>query len=285
MTPERLQERFARAPELAELVAGLDARAEPAELFFARSEAFAALLRSSALRELVRHELAALVAEPTRSVQDSYEGTWILAADPRFELALATVPEDGDGAVLHGSPRHRLIAAFWPEAVEVELFRHTQAHPPDVFDRSVALESLGGRTLRRGEVLQQRAWSDVVEPRISAAPAYLLVFASAPTGHLRWTYERASLRPLRPTPASLAANHLEYAIGTLLHLGHPDAAEVLAGLTAHPAHHVRWSAIRAVMEIDRQRGAALLAKALDDPHPHVRAAARRGLDACESTEE
>jgi HEAT repeat protein len=95
---------------------------------------------------------------------------------------------------------------------------------------------------------------------------------------LRWTYSRETLRPLKPTPASLSANHLEYAIGTLLHLDHPDAVAALSGLASHPAHHVRWSAIRAVVELDPERGAALLTAALADPHPHVRNAARRGLD-------
>lgn len=288
MTPGRLQERLARSPELAALVADLDAPAqwEDAEAFFRRSAAFSAVLASSLVRELVRHELHALLAEPARGVQDSFDGAWVLASDGCYELSLVAAPEPDDApAILHGSPRHRLLGVFWPEALEVELFRHPRSHPTDVFDRSVALEPLGARTLRRGEVLRQRAWFDVVEPLPAREPAFLLVFASPPVDALRWTYERASLRPLKPTPSSLAATHLEYAIGTLMHLGHPDAAEVIAGLAAHPAHHIRWDAIRAVTELDPARGAALLAAAQDDPHPHVRAAARRGLAALAGSEE
>jgi hypothetical protein len=58
MTPERLQERLAGSPELAALVAGLG-RAEDADMFFARADAFAALSTSTAIAELVRRELAA----------------------------------------------------------------------------------------------------------------------------------------------------------------------------------------------------------------------------------
>ncbi|WAS95128.1 HEAT repeat domain-containing protein [Nannocystis punicea] len=278
MTPERLQERLERWPELAMLVADASV-AEDAEGFFARADAFAALLGSPGLHELVRRELTALVADPARNVQDSFEGVWVIAAGEAFELTLVTAPEVDDGrpAILHGSPRHRLVGAFWPEAIEVELFRHPRPHPSDVFDVSLVLEPFGARTLRRGEVLRQRAWFDVVELAPASAPAYALVFASAPVDRLRWTYERASLRPHRPTPASLAASHLEYAIGTLVHLEPPDAAEAIAGLATHPAHHVRWSAIRAVSGLDRERGLVLLRGALADPHPHVRNAARRGL--------
>ncbi|MDC0668492.1 HEAT repeat domain-containing protein [Nannocystis radixulma] len=282
MTPERLQERLAVSPELAALVATLDGsgRAEDAETFFARADAFAAVLASTTIAALVRHELAALVGDPARTIQDSFEGTWIVAADPRFELALVAAPaaDEAPSSILHGSPRHRLLGVFGCEAVEVEWFEHSRAHPIDVFDRSLVLAPLGVRTLRRGEVLRQRAWFDVVAPRPVREPGYLLVFASAPVDRLRWTYERATLRPHRPTPTSLTINHIEYAIGTLLHLGHPESAAAIEGLVEHPAHHIRWTAIRAIVELDQARGVELLAAALNDPHPHVRSAARRGLD-------
>lgn len=274
MTPERAQERLARSPELTALVAGLGDEPDSAAAFHARADRFAALLASSLLRDLIGDELAALLASPTRTIQDSFHGVWIVASDRRFELALVATSEPTE--ILHGSPRHRLIGVGLPGSVELELFAHSQPHPGDVFDRSLTLAAVGTRSLRAGEVLAQRAWFDVVEPT-ARAPGHLLIFASAPVDRLRWTYERATLRPLRPTPTDLAIHHLEYAIGTLLHLGDPDAVEVLAGLTSCPAHHVRWSAIRAVTELDPARGRELLAAALTDPHPHVRQAARGGL--------
>jgi len=274
MTPERAQERLARSPELTALVAGLGDRPETAEVFFARADRFAALLASSLLRDLICDELAGLLASPTRTIQDSFPGVWIVAGDRRFELALVTTSEPTD--ILHGSPRHRLIGVGVPGSVELELFAHAQPHPGDVFDRSLLLAPLGTRSLRSGEVLAQRAWFDVVEPT-ARAPGHLLSFATAPVDRLRWTYDRATLRPRSPTPTDLAIHRLEYAIGTLLHLGSPDAVEVLAGLATYPAHHIRWSAIRAVTELDPARGRELLAAALADPHPHVRQAARGGL--------
>lgn len=79
---------------VAELVAGLDGPVEAADpaWFFARAPAFAALLATDFVHDLVRHELRALIADPARSIQDSFDNVWILATGVGFELALVAAP-------------------------------------------------------------------------------------------------------------------------------------------------------------------------------------------------
>lgn len=53
----------------------------------------------------------------------------------------------------------------------------------------------------------------------------------------------------------------------------------LRSLVAHEAHIVRWAALQAVGRIDGGLARGLLTAALDDPHPSIRTAAQRSLDA------
>ena len=60
-------------------------------------------------------------------------------------------------------------------------------------------------------------------------------------------------------------------------MGDASSAGVIADLMEHPAHFVRWTAVRAAIELDEGVGLALLERASRDEHPHVRNAAARAL--------
>ena len=71
---------------------------------------------------------------------------------------------------------------------------------------------------------------------------------------------------------------IDYAMTLLSALEHTAAAPVMATLSDHPDHFVRWSAVRRVMELDPDLGTSLLYRALTDSHPHVQRAAQRSLE-------
>jgi HEAT repeats len=283
LTPHRLGARRACCPALAAFLDEAEAALAGSgrEALWACEPAFVALLETDFVRALLDAELAAIVAEPTHIVEDSSRFSWALAGTARLELALLPLPvaEEERVRFLYGSPRHRLVAGLGP--ARVALYRHEQDHPSDVFDRSVALTTLGERGLGPGEVLALRAFRDVLDP-LPAPRAYLVELSSTEQDRLRWTYARDSLRPHSPTPASRSTNLIEYAVWALVQLGHPDPLPALRRVAEHPVHHVRWTAIRAAIEVDPAAGRALLERATEDPHPHVRDAARRGLRALEA---
>lgn len=229
------------------------------------------------MAEVVAWDLQTVLARPTEIIRDSSRFSWSLHRSPAFELSVIPVAAGADRIdYLYGAPQHRLIAAL--DTARVALYHHTRAHAPDVFDRSVVLSPAGERALGGGEVLELRAWRDVCDPLPSPVPGYLIELSSAPVDRVRWTYDRATLAPHTPTPAIRASNLIEFAVWTLVELGHPEAMTALRRVAEHPSHHVRWTALRAAVEVDRAAAIALLEAALDDPHPHPRNAARRGLD-------
>lgn len=57
-----------------------------------------------------------------------------------------------------------------------------------------------------------------------------------------------------------------------------SSLDQLHELACHPCHMVRWSAMQAVARIDGSMAMVLIRKAVDDPHPGVRSAARRVIE-------
>lgn len=102
---------------------------------------------------------------------------------------------------------------------------------------------------------------------------WMTLFRSA--GRATW----ATLAPVEPVADDFQHNRIEHAVGLLATLGHAAVADVVAALYDHPAHHIRWLAVRATMELDPRAGAALLERAVHDPHPHVARAAAHSLAA------
>jgi hypothetical protein len=274
------------SPSLAAFVDAVKLRLarEGAEAIWSCRDDFARLLETPVVSELLAWDLETILACPTEQIRDSSRLSWSLHRDPAFELSVIPVVAAADRIdYLYGSPQHRLVAAL--ATARVALYGHASPHPPDVFDRSVVLSSLGERELGPGDILELRAWRDIVDPLPSTSPTYLIELSSSPVDRVRWTYERATLRPHTPTPANRSSNLIEFAVWTLLQLGHPDTLAALRRVAEHPSHHVRWTALRAAVEVDPAAATALLEAAQDDPHPHVRSAAQRGLERLRSGQE
>lgn len=248
--------------------------------FWRCEPAFARLLGSGFIGPLIDLALSRILAQPISVPGMRDEHLWLLLDHPRATLALlgaraegAPVPE-----LLHGSPRHRLFGALGPGALRVDRYRHEDEHPADFFDRAVRITRRGEEELAAGSYLRLEAFRDIVEIKPAAEVRLALVLSSAPVSTIRWSYDRSTLEPRECATATLNENHLSHAMWALVQLGHPRAAEAIAGLYEHPAHYLRWDAVRALMEVDPERGMELLQRAATDPHPHVRRAAQRALE-------
>lgn len=240
-----------------------------------------ALARGDVWRALVDRHLDALLADPGHAIPRSGRSDWVLAREEGFTLTLVAAPRETDevSPLLHGSPRPRLLVGVGVGPFAIERYRHDVACAPDVLDRTATLTALGRERIEPGQVVALAAFRELAEPALHREPTFFLELAGAPVSRVAWVYARDGLRPHAAVAVDLADARLEYAVWTLVELGHPDAAAAIAGLYEHPAHQVRWTAVRALLEVDRGAGAALLRRATADPHPHVAAAARRGLAA------
>jgi HEAT repeat protein len=74
-----------------------------------------------------------------------------------------------------------------------------------------------------------------------------------------------------------SASRLEFVISMMCVMKDRSSLPALEGLSAHPAHFVRWAAVQALFRLDRERGITALRNALADRHEHVRNAASRSL--------
>lgn len=58
----------------------------------------------------------------------------------------------------------------------------------------------------------------------------------------------------------------------------PEMAKLLATYTKHPSHWIRWEAVKTVAELDEVLAVELIKTLVEDPHPEIRAAARKTLE-------
>jgi hypothetical protein len=242
---------------------------------------------TAALLELARSDVvtdvvAARVRAVAESAQSFVPGTthdhWPIREHAGATLELVRVPRSDDELrmLLHGSAHHRLVTPL-REPSTLFRYRHTSGSA-ELFDRSEIPSAAEREVVPVGAVVALRAFFDVTEWAPSAEPQVVLVLESPAVFFQMWSYDRETRVPRQTVSADLGQNRIERALRLLAELGHTPAAATVAALYEHPAHHIRWAAVRAAMELDEAVGTSVLRKAASDPHPHVARAARRHLD-------
>jgi hypothetical protein len=246
-----------------------------------RGDAFAACLRDGTLARLVEEELAELARDPLHMPDRAAPHSWTLELGTACTLRLIRLPQTraDNGFHLLGSSGHRLVALASPAAqATLEIYRHAPGPMPDL-DPVHQLAPAQRLPLATGQVAGLHAWCDVAEWEPQPLPPVSAVLLSPPVHAQHWVYRRDDRRPCELVSTTFGANRLQYALELLAEIGAPEHAATTAGLYAHAAHHVRWAAIKATLDLDEDAGRRLLLQARHDPHPHVAAAAERGLRA------
>lgn len=243
--------------------------------------ALGALAASDALAERVARALADLAATPTHMPAARISRhAWVLWTHPsgaRLTVLRVAAGDGDDAGFLTDSASHQVIAACGPLPVEGDRYTQDAAPDPEVMSPAYALTRREAVTLRRGEAITLRPRRDVFDIAPRGEDRHALVFDGPRALTQQWVYARSSLAPVSSVAADPHDARLESAMRLLRVLEHTPAAPVVAALAAHDAHFVRWTAIRYTLALDPAAGRALLAAAADDPHPHVRDAARRAM--------
>jgi hypothetical protein len=155
----------------------------------------------------------------------------------------------------------------------------------EIFDRSASLVALEDTVVTAGETVRLRAGLDthyVRAPQSQAVSLTMMLMNAVP---LRWIFDGTTLKAKHAASGSVTDKRVEFAMRVLRMMPSPTSAETMEHVArAHPAHFVRWAAIRELGRLDLARAARLMdAASTKDPHPHVRNAARRDLERLAAT--
>lgn len=269
------QQRVRALPRLRQFLDEVRAALDGGGPFLEVCEApFAALLRDpSFFADLAAYEVAYLRKDPAYFVPLGTELEIPLAHFKQGRLNLrfleATAVERVPPTRVSGMVNHLLIGVFGPGVSEVETFVE---EPP-----GRTLRRLGIEALRPGDVRKCAAGRDILHSWLGREPSGWLVLVDTTEVQTSWLYDYATLAPVRQHAATTGTPRLEYAARLLSELRYAPAVDAIAGLVEHPDHYIRWGALRQLARLDQGRALTLLQSAKDDPHPHVRNAARAAL--------
>lgn len=273
-------ERCEAVPDLKRFVdAVTPALAASPDNFWQCEAAFRDLLQSDFLTQLTNHELAKFLDSSIYVPLMSFSSQVILLEDEHFQLNVGfinrkTAPRTGRLQSLASN----VMFSFAATPMQVAEYVQPEPFPCDIFRRDAVLTQKGTRTVGIGEIVKLRAGYDVLDFLPAAGATSIIVnFSSTKRIDFSWEYSADSLSPVRFVPGDPAWSRIDYAIQIMSAVGDPDDLPQLIALCKHPAHFVRWQAIKAVTRLDFDAGMRALEDAATDQHPHVRDAAKRTL--------
>lgn len=274
-----VRRRLAGVPALREAQAEMASWRDisPSESLLRATSLLRRLIGGPFLTELVNFELEQIATNP-RYVPPGRFGTAALLEVDGWELAMTTGPAFplGSSAVLSSIERDVAFGVAGGPAVRFTRYRFAGISDWEVFDRSACLVRLGSVALEPGQAVALDSALEIIEP-VRLPASTVLTLASPARRAFAWEFDRNSLRAYRHVIADLAATRIAYAPELLVQLDSAGSVPVLAELTTHPRHFVRWNAVKALCALDAKAGLQALEAARADAHPHVRRAAEASL--------
>ncbi len=247
--------------------------ARPAS-FWACEPLFRQLLDPQFAESVINYGLRAMVDDP-RQTGNGGGQTMLLAQTPTWHLALHLLVRPR--RYLHSNAGHALVAPLRGRTLTADLYELPAGFRNAVFDPGCKLERIGSQAVPAGDLLALRADGVIHDYRIDA-PLLLLIFETAPLAVLEWQFSRETLHAWQFVAADRQVSDLKAAAWLAGRLAHQTSLKPLKALTRHKDPGVRWAALQSIGRLSRSEVRKLLAKALDDPHPLVRRAARQALD-------
>lgn len=222
-------------------------------------------------------QLKALVADP------NHVGDWppkqiMLHRGAGFALSLAVF--DTPRRYIHSTPFLGLYAPIGGRPLVVDRFRLPAGYDNAVFDPSLKLERDAGLTVAPSEVLRLQSQQFAYDFQIGE-PQLVLKLTTAPFQMLEWLFSKETLHPWQANDADLSSTQLRVGAYLLGRLAHQSSLAPLQDLAGHANPNVRWAAIQSIGRLSRSEALKRLKVALDDPHPHIRRAAKKSLDHAE----
>lgn len=179
---------------------------------------------------------------------------------------------------LYLTPSHSMSAHITDAPVTVDRYQVPSGFDLQTYDEAVQLRLKDSGQPSERSVFVKHGTQEILDVTPAATePAYTLRVNTVPFGDFEWSFSRETLRPVQMNAVKRLDSNLTTIFDLLAAVGSPDSLDQLDTYTKHPAHFVRWRAVQTIGAIDEARGAELVLEAVNDPHPHVREAARTTL--------
>lgn len=178
--------------------------------------------------------------------------------------------------IINGMTQHMLLSVLSDARVTIRRYKQ-DGESLTVLDRRKTLRPNGKEDLRPRDVYAFQAGVDAYNV-VYSDPVVLLRFNTGDDAPFVWQYDAQTLAPIRTIGSNLHASRVQFALQALALLGTAEHARTAADLFDHPAHYVRWEAVKAAFALDFDAGMELLMRAKDDLHPHVRNAAVKSIE-------
>ena len=235
------------------------------------------LLHERPVDALLRAELAALAADPSREVRRVERGQVILFEDERVRAHLRRREPAPPARPRFSDTATHLILPLAPLRWSVTTYRATA---PVELDRLCPDMRLDAPPARREsppwhacEVHDRALQATVVE---LDRPAWFLEIWQRPGLPYAWRFDQAG-RAVALVHAQHRVSRLALVLDLLKHTRRPEAEPGLRALLDAPHFDLRWKALQGLAALKVPDLGPLLAAAADDPHPELRAAARAAL--------
>ena len=247
--------------------------------------AFQELVNGPLLTELINYELTAIAEDRLYLPEQAAESQMSIFRTEYCGLEIKIVsPEYKPHSLVYSLTEDIVIFA----ASSMPVYAHRFLQPaPLPYDYFSADRLIYEKPQWRFDVAPQhlRAGYDLFSLEPIKSHTVLIFFSSASRMPIRWEYDRLTCLPLRMVAASLSSSRIQSACRALANMGYVGAAETVAALSEHPDHHVRWSSVVTLLELDFRRGVHALENSLSDAHPHIRMAAKQSLDSLAEAQE
>ena len=240
-------------------------------------------------------QLKKLVAEgyPARAVEadltrvcgnPSYHGDWRpneIYLHRSDKVGLSVWYYERQRHYIHTIPYHTILIPCGRVGLRYHRYRLPTGFDSRVFDRTLKIELVDEGYTPPGEALELCAgW--LIHDFLIERPTPVLKFEFGPIETTKWMFHRDSGLAWKMSDSSSAATQLRVAAHILGRMARTTSIEPLVSLTQHPSHTVRWAAIQNLSRISKSMAVECLKIARTDPHPDIRRAANRTLDAAMS---
>lgn len=243
--------------------------------FFSLEELFGELIfETDLLADVAKTELAAIAADPNYSSATWEPHNIVIASGLYWQLRVGFYTRSAD--FIYSLPFHMMVAVSGMKSLIVNQYVLPGGVDKAIFDPHLQLAEPVRHVHVPGAVTVIDSRRDVVDAIIDG-PVLAIKFSSTIHEPLQWAFSRETRQASQAIAADPVDSDLVTMAQALGAMERAAATPALIDLARHPRHFVRWAALQALARVAPECALIQLREAVNDVHPHVRAAASRAL--------